>query len=137
MGVMPGMLAKRVRMIDVAQAAGVSRTTASFVLNGRSASIPEETRQRVRATAEQMGYLRHATATALATGRTHRIGIILNERESFRTEDQYFGKILKGATLGALRHNYNLLLHSAQYADWRAQRDDILSGASDGSLLVG
>src|SRR5579862_8320177 len=137
MGVMPGMLAKRVRMIDVARAAGVSRTTASFVLNGREASIPEETRERVRLAAEEMGYRPHSTALALATGRTHRIGIILNEPASFNREDRYFTNILRGVTAGALRYNYNLLLHSAQYADWRALRDDLLSGASDGSLLVG
>jgi DNA-binding LacI/PurR family transcriptional regulator len=131
------MAANRVRMIDVARAAGVSRTTASFVLNGREASIPEETRERVRVAAAEMGYRPHSTALALATGRTHRIGIILNEPASFRNEDRYFTGILRGITDGALCHNYNLLLHSARYADWRDLHDDLLSGASDGSLLVG
>lgn len=124
-------------MVDVARAAGVSRTTASLVLNDRVASIPEDTRQRVRIMAERMGYRPNSTALALATGRTHRIGIILNQPESFNTDDHYFATVLKGVTLGALRYNYNLLLHSAHYTDWRAMYDDILSGASDGTLLVG
>ncbi len=40
--------AKRPTSTDVARAAGVSRTTVSFVLNDRPGqSIPEETRRRV------------------------------------------------------------------------------------------
>lgn len=131
------MHSKRVRMIDVAQAAGVSRTTASFVLNGRKASIPDETQRRVKRFAEQMGYRPNMTARALATGRTQRIGVILNEPRSFDSKDYYFSNILTGVMAGALRCNYNLLLHSAQFDDWSALRDDILGGSSDGTLLIG
>jgi len=42
---------------DVARAAGVSLTTASYVLNGKGA-ISEETRQRVREAMRQVGYRR-------------------------------------------------------------------------------
>src|SRR5581483_9377075 len=131
------MPSRRVRMIDVAQAAGVSRTTASFVLNGRDAGIPPETQQRVLLAARQLGYRPNATALALVTGRTHRIGIVLNEPESFRANDLYFSNVLAGVTSGAVCHNYNLLLHSAHYPDWQALYADILSGASDGTLLIG
>src|SRR5438874_9782857 len=90
----PGMPRKRVRMIDVATAAGVSPTTASFVLNGRDASIPTETKQRVLTAARQLAYRPHAAARALATGRTHRIGIAFNTPDSFSNRDTYFTDIL-------------------------------------------
>jgi DNA-binding LacI/PurR family transcriptional regulator len=124
-------------MIDVARAAGVSRTTASFVLNGRDASIPPETRERVRLAAERMGYRPHDGALALATGTTHRIGILLNEPDSFNAADPYFINTLRGVTVGALRHDYNLLLYSAHYPDYRSLCDGLLSGAADGVLLIG
>jgi len=124
-------------MSDVAARAGVSRTTASFVLNDRDVAIPTETRQRVLQAARQLGYRPHAAARALATGRTQRIGIVLNEPECFGTENTYFTNVLAGVTAGALRHNYNLLLYSAHYRDWRALHEDILTGAADGTLLIG
>jgi DNA-binding LacI/PurR family transcriptional regulator len=123
-------------MSDVARAAGVSRTTASFVLNGRDASIPIATRQRVQRAAEEMGYRRHAGALALATGQTHRIGILLNEPENFSLHDPYFVHILKGVYAGALHSDYNLLLYAAHYPDHRALCDGLLSGAADGVLLT-
>jgi LacI family transcriptional regulator len=123
-------------MIDVARAAGVSRTTASFVLNGRDASIPPETQERVRHAAERLGYRPHDGARSLATGRTNRIGILLNQPESFSTDDPYFTNLMRGITGGALRNNYNLLLYSARYPDHNAICDGILNGTTDGMLLA-
>jgi len=124
-------------MIDVANAAGVSRTTASFVLNGRDAAIPQETQERVQEVARKMGYMPHASARALATGRTQRIGIVVNEPTTFGTGEVYFSSVLNGAMRGAVGHDYNILLHSAHYPDWQALYFNIVSGATDGVLLIG
>ncbi|WP_435106257.1 LacI family DNA-binding transcriptional regulator [Nocardiopsis synnemataformans] len=63
--------AKRPTSVDVARAAGVSRTTVSFVLNDRPGqSIPDETRRRVTEAARRLGYRPHASARALAAGRS-------------------------------------------------------------------
>lgn len=64
-------LAKRATSADVARAAGVSRTTVSFVLNDRPGqTIPEETRRRVLDAARRLDYRPHASARALAAGRS-------------------------------------------------------------------
>jgi DNA-binding LacI/PurR family transcriptional regulator len=132
-----GRPVKRVRIRDVAAEAGVSPTTTSFVLNGRDAAIPEATRQRVLDTARRLGYRPNASARALATGRTHRVGVALNHPYSLVGRGIYHTEILAGI-MSALPHlNYNLLLHSADYRDWHALRDDILGGVADGVLLVG
>jgi DNA-binding LacI/PurR family transcriptional regulator len=55
---------------DVAAAAGVSRATVSYVLNGVHDRISEQTRARVFAAAEQLGYVPNAMASALRAGRT-------------------------------------------------------------------
>ncbi|WP_163197650.1 LacI family DNA-binding transcriptional regulator [Bifidobacterium platyrrhinorum] len=62
------MASKRVKAQDVANLAGVSRTTVSFVLNNRSDSIPEATRQRVLDAARKLGYVPSAAARTLRAG---------------------------------------------------------------------
>ncbi|MGW0705647.1 LacI family DNA-binding transcriptional regulator [Streptomyces sp. NPDC002643] len=63
--------AKRITSSDVARAAGVSRTTVSFVLNDKPGlSIPEETRRRVLDAARELDYHPHAAARALRVGRS-------------------------------------------------------------------
>lgn len=56
---------------DVARLAGVSRATVSYVLNNAEAvRISEPTRRKVRAAAEELGYVPHAAARSLRAGRT-------------------------------------------------------------------
>lgn len=62
---------RRVSSQDVADAAGVSRTTVSFVLNDRpNAGIPESTRERVWAAARELGFTPSPEARALRLGRS-------------------------------------------------------------------
>jgi DNA-binding LacI/PurR family transcriptional regulator len=74
-----------VRSIDVARKAGVSRTTVSYVLNGRTdVSIPEETRTRVLAAAEELGYRPNMAARALVMGRTGLISLWVADTTAIR-----------------------------------------------------
>src|SRR4051812_47470164 len=64
------MPSRRVTSADVAAAAGVSRATVSYVLNGVHGRISEQTRARVHDAAERLGYVPNAMASALRAGRT-------------------------------------------------------------------
>ncbi|HEX2909762.1 MAG TPA: LacI family DNA-binding transcriptional regulator [Chloroflexia bacterium] len=68
-------------MSDVARLAGVSRTTVSFVLNNNdiSASIPEETKERIQEAAKKLSYRPNLAAKTLRTSQTHTIGFITDE----------------------------------------------------------
>lgn len=70
------MAVRRPTISDVAEAAGVSRTTVSHALNGKG-RVDEGTRERVRAAAEQLGYRASPTAAGLRLGRTMTIGMML------------------------------------------------------------
>ncbi|MDR3692272.1 MAG: LacI family DNA-binding transcriptional regulator [Fimbriimonas sp.] len=71
-------------MIDVAEAAGVARSTASYVLNGADESIPEVTRQRVLKAAEELGYRVNRIAQHMARRRSGLVGLIIPSiREPF------------------------------------------------------
>jgi LacI family transcriptional regulator len=61
---------------DVAQAAGVSSATVSYVLNNLNKVTPEVDAH-VRRVAGELGYHRNRAATALKTGRSHAIGCIV------------------------------------------------------------
>lgn len=128
---------QRVRLADVATEAGVSLTTASLVLNERAGSIPRDTQRRVLNAIARLGYHPHASARALVTGRTNRLGIVFNEPESFDSGDNYHTAVLSGIVSAAIRHDQNLLLHTANYQDCRILGSDILGGAADGAILVG
>lgn len=70
-------MSKRATMVEIAQKAGVSQATVSLVLSGvTNARIAEETRVRVRAVAEEMGYVRKA---ALPRSGVRVIGLLIDE----------------------------------------------------------
>lgn len=66
--------AQHARLADVALAAGVSKATASYVMNGRP-GISERTRERVLAAAAELGYRPARRPTPVVTGQ---IGVILS-----------------------------------------------------------
>ncbi|SDT81044.1 LacI family DNA-binding transcriptional regulator [Actinoplanes derwentensis] len=63
-------------MADVALAAGVSAQTVSRTLRG-SPNVNPETKQRVLAAVEQLGYRFNNAAKMLSSGRSHTIGLIV------------------------------------------------------------
>lgn len=70
---------KRVTSYDVAKAAGVSQSAVSRVfLKGRSVS--EKTREKVLATAKELGYKPNAIARMLITKRSGMVAVILSSR---------------------------------------------------------
>lgn len=67
-----------VRIVDVARLAGVSIGTASKALNDTGELRPE-TRQRVRAAADRLGFVADHRARALSTGRSYTAGLITTD----------------------------------------------------------
>jgi DNA-binding LacI/PurR family transcriptional regulator len=63
-------------MADVAEAAGVSAQTVSRALRG-SPNVSPETRRRVLAAVDQLGYRLNNAARVLSSGRSHTIGLVL------------------------------------------------------------
>ncbi|WP_051053416.1 LacI family DNA-binding transcriptional regulator [Mycolicibacterium chubuense] len=72
-------------MADVAARAGVSRTLVSFILDGKPGAS-EETRQRVLAIAEEIGYRPDSAARLLAQGRSRTLGVMTDVRQLFQSE---------------------------------------------------
>ena len=66
----------RVTIKDIAKAANVSYSTVSRALAGQP-QIPEETRNKILALANEMGYTPNILAKGLVTKSTHTLGIIV------------------------------------------------------------
>jgi LacI family transcriptional regulator len=93
---------------DVARLAGVSRATVSYVINDKDKQgivISDETRQRVLAAVDQLGYVINAGAQALRSGDTKTIGVMLP-----LYENPFFWEILKGVSNAANEAGYKVLL---------------------------
>src|SRR6185436_10369179 len=88
---------KRVTSQDVANLAGVSRTTVSFVLNDvKGFNISPETRQKVREAAESLNYIPDATAQALASRRAKAIGLVMTRSPHHIATDAFLPQIIGG-----------------------------------------
>ena len=72
-------------MADLAARAGVSRTLVSFILDGKPGAS-EETRQRVLAIADEIGYRPDSAARLLAQGRSRTLGVMTDVRQLFQAE---------------------------------------------------
>lgn len=81
---------------DVAHAAGVSRTTVSFVLNAAPGKIiPEETRKRVLAAAAELGYQPDKEAARLAKSARHIVALAVRHSSSIYS-DAYILRLIEG-----------------------------------------
>ncbi|MFM9616056.1 LacI family DNA-binding transcriptional regulator [Streptomyces niveiscabiei] len=97
------MSRRRVTMTDVARRAGVSPTTASFVLAGRrDMRISGDAEDRVRRAARELGYRPNLTARGLRTSVTRTVALI---SDTIATT-QFAGEVIHGAldAAGAREH---------------------------------
>ncbi|MCX7568977.1 substrate-binding domain-containing protein [Tumebacillus sp. DT12] len=117
---------------DVAREAGVSMATVSRVLNG-TAVVKEETKAKVLAAIELLGYRPNAVARGLASKRTKSIGVILPD-----VSDLFHAEILRGIEDIATMYQYHIILANS---DAREAREIDLIGTMwekqvDGLLFI-
>lgn len=95
---------RRVSLKHVAARSGVSYQTVSKVLAGRG-TVTDETRERIEAAAEALGYLPDEVARSLVRQRTRTLGVIVGD-----LSDHVVSRFVTGAEQEARRHAYALLI---------------------------
>lgn len=116
-------------MLDVAKRAGVALSTVSYALNG-TRPISEETRQRIFAAMQELGYRPHALARGLASKRSRIIALLfpLSERGLGITELEF----VSGAVEAARENEYHLILWSSEMYEvdelWQLTRQGLVDG---------
>jgi len=104
---MMNQIKKHVTIQQVAKQAGVSIQTVSRVLNNRP-DVSIETRQRIQAIIDQMGYQPFAIARGLASKRTYTLGLVAADFSDF-----WFSQVVTGAEKEAHEHGYYFMLGSS------------------------
>jgi len=120
-------------MSDVAKRAGVALSTVSYALNG-TRPISAETRERIFAAMDELGYKPHALARGLASKRSRIIALLFPnpERGLGFTELEF----VTSAANAAKDCGYNLVLWSSEIHDQDEMRQLLQQGLVDGVVVM-
>ena len=133
----PGHRARaRCTLEDVAARAGVSRATASRVVNGDT-KVAGPTRRAVAAAIDELGYAPNRAARSLAAHRSDSVALVVCEPTGRLFADPWFGRTIRGiaGVLGATRYQLVLLMVESDAEGDRVERH-LLRGDTDGVLVV-
>ena len=124
---------KRVTIIDVAKAAGVSRQTVSRAMNDKG-EISAATKQRVMEAVERLGYRPNRIAQSMVTRRTFTVGLVFPD-----ILNPFFPEVARGVQDAAREQSYNVFLCNTD--DEPPIEKDILRSLAaqpvDGIVLLG
>src|SRR5258708_18850798 len=118
---------------DVAKRAGVSQSTVSLVLNGKTAGrVSQRTQETVLQCARELGYQPSMAARTLGIGRTHVAALIIPD-----VSNPVFAAVLQGAEQAARQRDYTVVqVSTGNDADWQQRIVHALATRSiDGFIL--
>lgn len=102
---------RRVTLRDVADHAGVSATTVSFVLSGRhDMRISSATEDRVLQSARMLGYRRRLSPRSAPASGSPVVGLVSN---TIGTES-FAGEMIRGCIIAAAEHGHTVLMAESQ-----------------------
>lgn len=101
-----------VSLKDISAVCGVSVATVSKALNNHK-DIGEETKERIRQTAKEMGYLPNSAAKALKTHRSYNIGVLFVDDDMSGLTHDYFAYVLDSLKSTAEAKGYDITFINA------------------------
>ena len=110
---------KKVSLKDIAERAGVSTTTVSFVLNGRATEkrISKGVIERVKKIVKELDYKPNQMARGLRTGKTKTLGLMVED-----ISNPFFARLAKTIEDAADQHGYEVIFCSTEDDGKRAAR---------------
>lgn len=122
----------KVTIIEVAAEAGVSFATVSRVINNDS-HVKPETRERVLATMQRLGYVANRQARSLAGGKSNTIGVLVPDLGT-----GYIGEIIRGIDTELSWAGIDLILYTTHRTATKESNyvANLARGMVDGLLLV-
>ena len=98
----------KVKLRDVARAAGVSVATVSRVIND-APTVTAGTKARINAIIQELGYTPNPLAKALNTGRTRTLGAVIST-----LDHAIFARFLKALEVTFDQHGYSLVVAATE-----------------------
>ena len=128
----------RVRIVDIAEALGLSTATVSNVIHGKTGKLSEETVKRVQQELERTGYIPNMAGILLARNDSRIIGVVVNDHAKYEgrvLEDGFVSSSLNALSREVNEKGYFLMIKTT------AEIRDIPVFASmwnmDGLILMG
>ena len=123
---------QRVTIVDVAEAAGVSKTTISRYINGKYEYMSDESKERIGKIIEELGYRPNKLARGLKMRESRVIGVIVADLTS-----PFSPIMLKGINDCCERYGYRILIANSDNSS-RKEREYVMHMADqqvDGIIL--
>ena len=123
---------QKIKLIDVAKRANVSKSTVSQYLNGRFDYMSEATKERVKAAVKELNYAPNPIARSLKTNKTKTIGVIVRDITGF-----YSSQAIRGIDDFCKTSEYNVLIYNTDFdAEVEARSLQALSQLRIDGLIV-
>ncbi|MCK6073331.1 LacI family DNA-binding transcriptional regulator [Paenibacillus silvae] len=119
---------------ELAELAGVSKSTASRVISGNGYASPD-VRERVLQAADQLRYKPSAVARAMVTKRTYNIGVIVFRDKLPIVSHTLYGRIIDEILMAAEALGYSIFLKTDREMSLRST-DYMLEQRVDGLILI-
>ncbi|SFG61879.1 LacI family DNA-binding transcriptional regulator [Oribacterium sp. WCC10] len=100
----------KITIKDIAEMAGVSKTTVSFFLNGKTEKMSPETRDKIQDIIRETNYRPNIAARTLNQKKTHLIGVIIGD-----ITNTFSNRIVKGIEDTARKRGYQTLIGNSAY----------------------
>lgn len=123
---------KKITINEIAERAGVSKTTVSFYLNGKVNKMSEETKERIQRIIDDTGYEPSAAARSMKAKSTGIIGVIVED-----LSDPFCARALKGIEEIAGAEGYQLLVGSSDF-NFNHEKDHVermLKAGAEGFIV--
>lgn len=101
---------KKLTINEIAERAGVSKTTVSFFLNGKINKMSEETKQRIQQIIDETGYEPSAAARAMKAKNSGVIGVIMGD-----ISEPFSARALKGIEEAANSQAYQVVIGNSGF----------------------
>ncbi len=129
---MQSRMSKRPTIIDIARAAGVSKSTVSRVISGNGKHVSDENRQRVLAAVETLGYIRDSVASGMRTQRTNTIMLVIPD-----ITNPFWPEVARGVQDVMMKAEIAVVLANS---DWNADQEarfteTLISNRLDGLII--
>jgi len=122
--------------VDVARAAGVSRSTASRAINGQPA-VAEDVRTRVLRAVTDLGYHPDSSARALASGRLDVLDLVVVEQDQGAfSANPFYGRVTAGLLAALAGADVQMRIHVTSAPSAGGVLDDVAGSGSLGTILV-
>lgn len=125
----------KVSLEDIARHVGVSKTTASFVLNGKGkqSRISEEVIKKIEKAARELNYKPNRLAQSLRTGSTNVLGVIVID-----VANHFHSKLSRAIEDSAARHGYRVMICSSDEKDTLLAEwvDELVDNKVEGLIIT-